>query len=44
MTLYVYEYVFDEFDIAERVSAEDHIAQTRRDVSGLCPCGADDVK
>ena len=37
MTLNVYAHVFDEFDIAERVSAEDQIAQARRDVSGLCP-------
>jgi integrase len=37
MTLDVYSHVFDEFDIAERVSAEDQIAQARRDVSGLCP-------
>jgi integrase len=37
MTLDVYAHVFDEFDIAERVSAEDQIAQARRDVSGLCP-------
>jgi hypothetical protein len=37
MTLDVYAHVFDEFDIAERVSAEDQIAQGRRDVSGLCP-------
>ncbi|MEX2448772.1 MAG: site-specific integrase [Solirubrobacterales bacterium] len=39
MTLDVYAHVFDGFDIAEpeRVSAEDQIAQARRDVSGLCP-------
>jgi integrase len=37
MTLDVYAHVFDEFDIAERVSAEDQIVQARRDVSGLCP-------
>jgi integrase len=37
MTLDVYSHVFDEFDIAERVSVEDQIAQARRDVSGLCP-------
>jgi len=37
MTLDVYAHVFDEFDIAERVSAEDQITQARRDVSGLCP-------
>ena len=37
MTLDVYSHVFDEFDIAERVTAEDQIAQARRDVSGLCP-------
>ncbi len=40
MTLDVYAHVFDEFDIAERVSAEDRIAQARRDVSGLCPPGS----
>ncbi|HET9162193.1 MAG TPA: hypothetical protein VFN89_01945 [Solirubrobacterales bacterium] len=34
MTLDVYAHVFDEFDIAERASAEDQIAQARRDVSG----------
>ena len=37
MTLDVYAHVFDEFDITERVSAEDQIAQARRDVSVLCP-------
>lgn len=37
MTLDVYGHVFDEFDVAERVSAEDQIAQARGDVSGLCP-------
>jgi hypothetical protein len=37
MTLDVYAHVFDEFDIPERVSAEDQIGQARRDVSGLCP-------
>jgi integrase len=37
MTLDVYAHVFDEFDPGERVSAEDRIAQARRDVSGLCP-------
>ena len=37
MTLDVYAHVFDEFDIAERVSAEDQIAQARRDVSESCP-------
>lgn len=41
MTLDVYAHVFDEFDIAERVSAEDQIAQARRDVSGLCPPGSE---
>jgi len=39
MALDVYAHVFDEFDVAERVSAEDRIAQARRDVSGLCPPG-----
>ena len=41
MTLDVYAHVFDEFDIAERVSAEDQIRQARRDVSESCPprCG-----
>jgi integrase len=43
MTLDVYTHVFDEFDIAERVSAEDQIAQARRDVSGLCPPGSDEA-
>ena len=43
MTLDVYSHVFDEFDIAERVSAEDQIAQARRDVSGLCPPGSDEA-
>ncbi len=43
MTLDVYSHVFDEFDIAERVSAEDQIAQARCDVSGLCPPGSDKV-
>ncbi len=33
MTLDVYTHVFDEFDIAERVPAEDQIVQARRDVS-----------
>src|SRR5262249_7348117 len=37
MTLDVYAHVLDEFDIAERVSAEDRIEQARRDVSELCP-------
>lgn len=40
MTLDVYAHVFDEFDPGERVSAEDRIAQARRDVSGLCPSGS----
>jgi len=43
MTLDVYAHVFDEFDIAERVSAEDQIAQARHDVSVLCPPGSDTV-
>jgi integrase len=43
MTLDVYAHVFDEFDIAERVSAEDQITQARRDVSVLCPPGSDTV-
>jgi len=42
MTLDVYAHVFDEFDIAERVSAEDQISQARRDVSESCPPSADD--
>jgi Phage integrase family len=42
MTLDVYAHVFDEFDIAERVSAEDQIAQARSDVSESCPPDADD--
>ncbi len=33
MTLNVYAHVFDEFDIAERLSAEDQIKRARRDVS-----------
>ena len=37
MTLDVYAHVFDEFDMAERVSAEDRIAQARRDVSESGP-------
>jgi hypothetical protein len=37
MTLDVYGHVFDEFDIAERVAAEEQIKQARRHVSGLCP-------
>jgi hypothetical protein len=40
MMLDAYAHVFDEFDIVERVSAEDRIAQARRDVSGLCPPGS----
>src|SRR5262249_54186378 len=42
MTLDVYAHVFDEFDISERVSAEDQIAQARCDVSESCPPSADD--
>jgi hypothetical protein len=42
MTLDVYAHVFDEFDLSERVSAEDQIAQARRDVSESCPPDADD--
>lgn len=41
MTLDVYAHVFDEFDLSERVSAEDQIAQARRDVSGSCPPGSE---
>lgn len=37
MTLDVYAHVFDEFDLSERVSAEDQIAQARTDVSESCP-------
>ncbi len=37
MTLDVYAHVLDEFDFAERVSAEDQIEQARRDVSESCP-------
>ncbi len=44
MTLDVYAHVFDEFDIAERMSAEDQIAQARRDVSGLCPPRLDEAQ
>ena len=42
MTLDVYAHVSDEFDISEGVSAEDQIAQARRDVSESCPPSADD--
>jgi hypothetical protein len=42
MTLDVYAHVFDEFDVSERVSAEDQIAQARRDVSELCPPRSDE--
>jgi integrase len=41
MTLDVYAHVFDEFDPSERVSAENQIAQARRDVSVLCPPGTE---
>jgi integrase len=44
MTLDVYAHVFDEFDVSERVSAEDQIAQARRDVSGLCPSHSDEAE
>jgi integrase len=44
MTLDVYAHVLDEFDIAERVSAEDQIIQARRDVSGLCPPRSDEAE
>jgi hypothetical protein len=43
MTLDVYAHVFDEFDIAERVSAEDQIIRARHDVSGLCPPRSDEA-
>jgi Phage integrase family len=43
MTLDVYAHVFDEFDIAERISAGDEIKQARRDVSVLCPPAAERV-
>ena len=42
MTPDVYAHVLDELDIAKRVSAEDQIAQARRDVSGLCPPRSDE--
>jgi integrase len=42
MTLDVYAHVFDEFDIAERVSAEDQIIRARCDVSESCPPDPDD--
>lgn len=42
MTLDVYAHVFDEFDLSERMSAEDQIAQARSDVSESCPSDADD--
>jgi len=41
MTLDVYAHVFDEFDLSERVSVEDRIAQAWRDVSESCPPGSD---
>jgi integrase len=41
MTLDVYAHVLDEFDIAERVSAEDRIEQARRDVSESCPSSSE---
>jgi integrase len=43
MTLDVYAHVFDEFDPAERVSAEETIRQARSDVSVLCPPGPEQV-
>jgi integrase len=43
MTLDVYAHVFDEFDPAERQSAEETIRQARFDVSVLCPPSADQV-
>jgi hypothetical protein len=42
MTLDVYVHVFDEFDIAERASAEDQTKQARRDVSESCPPDTDE--
>jgi hypothetical protein len=42
MTLDVYAHVFDEFDVAERLSAEEQIEQARRDVSVLCPPDSDE--
>jgi Phage integrase family len=44
MTLDVYAHVFDEFDVAERLSAEDRIAQARRDVSELCPSSSSEAQ
>jgi integrase len=41
MALDVYAHLFDEFGIAECVSAEDQIKQARRDVSVLCLPGSD---
>jgi integrase len=45
MTLDVYAHVFDEFDISDRVSAEEQIdrARERLDVSVLCPSGPDEA-
>ncbi len=44
MTLDVYAHAFDEFDIAERISAENQIAQARRNVSELCPPDLDEAE
>ncbi len=44
MTLDVYAHVFDEFDVADRVSAEEQIRRAREelDVSVLCPSRPDE--
>jgi hypothetical protein len=39
MTLDVYGHVFDEFDPADRIPADEHIRRAR-DVSVLCPADA----
>ena len=43
MTLDVYAHVFDEFDPADRASAEETIRQARADVSVLCPLSEEQV-
>jgi hypothetical protein len=43
MTLDVYAHVFDEFDVADRISAEEQIRRARRALMCpfLCPSGPD---
>jgi hypothetical protein len=45
MTLDVYAHVFDEFDVADRVSAEEQIRRAPESlhVSVLCPSGPDEA-